>query len=96
MDEAVSDVAKCRAAGVSDQFTDRQFCSDDDLGYLDSRTRFEAGQALSLDASYRVAHLPLVAPGHPDAIRARESADYRDGRHAETFSLVVPLAGALL
>jgi hypothetical protein len=75
---------------------DLPFCSDDELGYLASRTRFEAGQPLRLDAAYRLAHLPLVAPGHPDAIRTRKDTYYRDGRHPETFSLVMPLDGTAL
>lgn len=78
------------------QSPDLRFRSDNDLGYLRSRTKFEPGQPLRLDDAYRLAHLPLAAPGHPDAIRSRDGAHYLDGRHPETFSLVMPLDGAAL
>jgi hypothetical protein len=51
---------------------DREFCTDEELGYGRSRFLFAAGTGLRLDEAYRLAHLPLVAPTHPDVIRARE------------------------
>lgn len=76
------------------------FCGDDELGYARSRTTFVAGQGLAFDDAYRLAHLPLVAPGHPLAIAARAgtppSPDYTMGRHARVFSLVLPVADDLL
>lgn len=67
------------------------FCSDSELGYLRSRTRFAAGEKLRLDEAYRLAHLPLIAPNHPDVIDSRPGASYRMGRHERIFSLVLPV-----
>lgn len=67
------------------------FCSDWELGYLRSRTRFAAGEKLRLDEAYRLAHLPLIAPDHPDIIHSRPGASYRMGRHERIFSLVLPV-----
>jgi hypothetical protein len=68
------------------------FCPDAELGYLRSRTRFVRGETLLLDESYRLAHLPLVAPDHPDVIASRPGASYRMGRHERAFSLVLPVS----
>lgn len=67
------------------------FCSDQELGYERGRTWFSAGAGLTLDESYRLAHLPLVAPDHPRVIPTRDGTTYRMGRHARTFSLVLPV-----
>lgn len=72
------------------------FCQDSELGYERSRTRFISGEGLTLDESYRLAHLPLVAPDHPRVIRAREGSSYVMGRHERVFSLVLPISGDLL
>ena len=76
------------------------FCSDDQLGYERSRTKFATGEGLKLDENYCVAHLPLVAPGHPVVIVSRPSpepgASYAMGRHARTFSVVLPIPYDLL
>lgn len=72
------------------------FCSDSDLGYLRSRTRFAPGEKLWLDEAYRLAHLPLIAPDHPDIIHARPGATYRMGRHERIFSLVLPVPADVL
>jgi hypothetical protein len=72
------------------------FCSDADLGYERSRTRFAPGAGLRLDESYRLAHLPLVAPQHPDAIPRREGAFYDGGRHPRALSLVLPIPAEAL
>jgi hypothetical protein len=71
-------------------------CGDDELGYLASRTRFEQGQGLLLDESYRLAHLPLVAPDHPRVIARRAGRHYEMGRHEPVFSLSLPVADDLL
>jgi len=71
-------------------------CGDDELDYLASRTRFEQGQGFLLDESYRLAHLPLVAPDHPSVIARREGRHYEMGRHEPVFSLSLPIADALL
>jgi len=67
------------------------FCSDAELGYLRSRTRFVPGKEFRLDEAYRLAHLPLIAPDHPDVIPSRLGATYRMGRHERIFSLVLPI-----
>jgi len=77
-------------------FPPAAFCSDAELGYLRSRTRFDSGRGLSLDEQYRLAHLPLVAPHHPRVIRQREGANYFMGRHAPVFSLGLPVDGDAL
>jgi hypothetical protein len=66
-------------------------CSDDELGYVANRTAFVAGQGLALDESYRLAHLPLVAPDHPRVIARRPGKSYDMGRHPTTLSLVLPV-----
>lgn len=67
------------------------FCSDSELGYLRNRTRFAPGEKLQLDEAYRLAHLPLIAPDHPDVIHERPGTAYRMGRHERIFSLVLPV-----
>ena len=71
-------------------------CGDDELDYLASRTRFEPGQGFLLDESYRLAHLPLVAPDHPRVIARRAGRYYEMGRHEPVFSLSLPVADELL
>jgi hypothetical protein len=73
-----------------------QFCDDGELGYERARTRFDPGAGLVLDEAYRLAHLPLVAPGHPRVIASREGSDYAMGRHGRVFSLVVPVPASAL
>src|SRR4051812_33162307 len=67
------------------------FCADSELGYQRSRTKFEAGRGLMLDDSYRLAHLPLVAPDHPRVIASREGKPYVMGRHPTVLSLGLPI-----
>ena len=68
------------------------FVGDDRLAYAASRRRFEPGEPLAFDEAYRLAHLPLVAPGHPAAIRERAGQSYRDGRYPEwRHALVAPV-----
>jgi hypothetical protein len=70
-------------------------CSDDELGYRDSRMVFREGGGLTLDESYRLAHLPLVAPTHSRVIPRRPGKPYDMGRHERVVSLVLPVPGAL-
>lgn len=65
------------------------FCRDAELGYRRSLTDFSS--PLLLDDSYRLAHLPLVAPDHPGVIARREGKFYEMGRHPRVFSLVLPV-----
>jgi len=67
------------------------FCPDSELGYVRSSTRFVSGQGLLLDESYRLTHLPLIAPDHADVIRSLAGKGYVMGRHQRVFSLVLPL-----
>ncbi|HZB54278.1 MAG TPA: hypothetical protein VE527_11650 [Reyranella sp.] len=75
---------------------DVALCGDDELDYLANQTQFELGQGFLLDEAYRLAHLPLVAPHHPRVIARREGRPYEMGRHEPIFSLVLPIADALL
>jgi len=81
---------------MSDSLSAVRFCADSELGYERSRTRFQAGEGLALDETYRLAHLPLVAPAHPRVIRTREGTSYDMGRHEPVFSLVLPVFADLL
>lgn len=72
-----------------------RFCSDDELGYVAQRTAFKPGQRLVLDASYRLAHLPLVAPDHPKVIVSKPGATYRMGKHDAVTSLALPVPPTL-
>ena len=68
------------------------FCDDTDMAYGASRRSFAPGEALIFDGAYRLAHLPLVAPGHPEIIAGKDETDYRNGRYeAPRYSLVVPV-----
>jgi len=81
---------------MNDSSPASEFCQDIELGYERSRTRFQSGEGLILDETYRLAHLPLVAPDHPRIIRTREGSSYVMGRHERVFSLVLPIANDLL
>lgn len=69
-----------------------EFCGDAELGYRRSLTDF--AQPLTLDESYRLAHLPLVAPEHPRVIPRRDGTFYAMGRHPRVHSLVLPVDDA--
>lgn len=74
-----------------------RLCSDGELGYERSRTSFIDGRGLRLDESYRLAHLPLVAPEHPLVIARHPDKDYDKGIHVlRIFSLVLPIPWAAL
>ncbi|PWK70793.1 hypothetical protein [Aminobacter sp. AP02] len=76
---------------------DTKYCDDTVMAYEAARRVFLPGGALTFDAAYRLAHLPLVSPGHPDAIASKEGTDYLDGRYEiARHSLVLPIdAGEL-
>jgi hypothetical protein len=80
---------------VRDQYA-IEFCDDQSLGYRRSLTPLAGDQALTLDASYRLAHLPLVNAQHPDVIAANPDKGYDMGRHARIHSLVLPIPHDLL
>jgi len=71
-------------------------CDDEELGYRASQTAFVSGAPLLLDENYRLAHLPLVAPGHPRVIARKDGTPYEMGRHGRVVSLVLPVPGKLL
>lgn len=73
-----------------------KLCSDGNLGYRRSQTKFPRGEGLALDDAYRLAHLPLVAPKHPGVIPTREGTLYAMGRHPRVHSLVLPVPDDLL
>lgn len=69
-----------------------QFCDDSRLNYASSRRVFKSGDILDFDDAYRLAHLPLVAPDHPAAIREARDQDYRNGTYIKPrYSLVAPV-----
>ncbi len=70
------------------------FCEDDELGYRRSLT--DLTTPLTLDESYRLAHLPLVAPEHPGVVARREGKFYEMGRHPVVYSLVRPVEDGAL
>lgn len=70
------------------------FCEDHELGYRRSLTDFTS--PLTLDESYRLAHLPLVAPRHTGVIARREGKFYEMGRHPVLYSLVLPVDNGAL
>lgn len=49
------------------------------LRYRALTYRFEPGAPLPLDESYRLCHLPLIDPKHPDVIRRRDGEPYEMG-----------------
>ncbi|MFY7782021.1 MAG: hypothetical protein ACOVQI_12875 [Tagaea sp.] len=61
----------------------------DGLRYAASRHRFAADAVFGLGEDYRLAHLPLVVPGHPRAISSVPGKDYRDGRYATSRHALV-------
>ncbi len=67
------------------------FASDAELRHAGEQASFAPGERLTLSDDYRLCHLPLVAPGHPDVIAADAARGYAMGRHAEVLSLVAPL-----
>jgi hypothetical protein len=74
-----------------------QFCDDSRLNYVSSRRVFKPGETLDFDDAYRLAHLPLVAPGHPAAIRDAPDQDYRHGTYVKPrCSLVAPVCAESL
>lgn len=74
-----------------------EFCGEADLGYEASRRRFAGGERLAFDRSYRLTQLPLVAPGHPLAIRTDPGQDYDNGTYqCPRYSVVVPIDAAAL
>jgi hypothetical protein len=72
------------------------FCTDDELAYERSRTRFEPDQGMRLDDAYRLAHLPLVAPHDPRVIAAKDGTSYDMGRHPTAYSVVLPISADAL
>jgi hypothetical protein len=66
------------------------------LSYDRSRTMPGAGEALRMDAAYRLAHLPLVNPAHPDVIVSQPGKSYEMGVHQRIHSLVLPIPAAEL
>jgi hypothetical protein len=79
------------AAAMNDASPAFDFLGDDELGYVRSRTRFCDGAGLALDDSYRLTHLPLIAPDHPRIIASKPGAIHTMGRHERNFSLVLPV-----
>jgi hypothetical protein len=58
------------------------FTPDAQLRFAATRHVFEPDAPFELGPDYRLAHLPLVAPGHARAIASVPGKDYRNGRYA--------------
>jgi hypothetical protein len=43
------------------------------------------GAKLLMDESYRLAHLPLICPGHSKAIDSQPGKFYANGRHPQVL-----------
>jgi len=71
--------------------SDTIFCDDERLDYDKSRTAIVETQGLRFDSSYRLAHLPLVAPDHPLVIPTKAGTTYHNGVHDLTYSIVIPV-----
>lgn len=67
------------------------FCSDGQLAYLKYQTEFVDGRGLLFDESYRLAHLPLVAPDHPRVIPTKLGTKYNRGMHEIVYSIALPI-----
>ena len=69
-----------------------RYTAPESLAYSASRWPYVPGARLTFDESYRVGHLPLVAPDHPAVIHSVQHLDYISGRYdARRISLVVPV-----
>lgn len=74
--------------------SDIRYASDTEMLYAQSRTVFVPGAPFRLDQSYCRAHLPLIAPQHPDMLA--DGQGYRMGVHATSHSLVLPIEAEAL
>lgn len=73
------------------------FASPLQLRYRPLAYRFADGKPLPLDESYRLCHLPLIAPGHPDVIRRQPGEPYEMGWFTPpSRAVVVPVEAAAL
>ncbi len=69
-----------------------RFVPRDALAYDRLRSPPQEGAPFLLDEAYRLAHLPLVNPAHPDVTSAAPGKDYLNGVHGRVRSLVLPIA----
>ncbi len=69
-----------------------EFIRPHQLRYRALAYRFAPGAALPLDDSYRLCHLPLIAPEHPDVISSKPGEPYDMGWFTPpSRALVVPV-----
>lgn len=74
-----------------------EFTGDAQMRFAQTRHSFAAHAPFELGPDYRLAHLPLVAPGHPRAIASVPGKDYRNGRYSSARdALVVHVPAAVL
>jgi hypothetical protein len=59
-----------------------RFCGDQMLRYASVRRAFRPGETLTFDRAYRIAQLPLVSPGHPEAIEQAQGHEYLNGYYS--------------
>lgn len=72
------------------------YCNDSQLSYNEYQTEFIDKQGLLFDESYRLAHLPLVAPAHPRIIHSKPGTGYNNGIHDLVYSIAIPIDAQLL
>ncbi|HUJ76053.1 MAG TPA: hypothetical protein VL359_14410, partial [bacterium] len=69
-----------------------QLCTDEQMGFCRDVMSLPPGSGLTLDARYRLRHLPLVAPGHPRVIAREPGTDGWMGHWAQRiYSLILPV-----
>jgi len=69
------------------------YCDDEMMAYQSGRKIFRPGDRIVFDDGYRLAHLPLVDPGHPAVISEADGRDYRNGTYEKArHALVMPIA----
>ena len=72
------------------------YCDETMMAYRSARKIFQPGECVVFDEGYRLAHLPLVNPGHPAIISEIDGRDYRSGTYDKArYALVMPIAGEL-
>jgi hypothetical protein len=70
------------------------YCDEAMMAYRSARKVFQPDERVVFDEGYRLAHLPLVNPGHPAVINEVGGRDYRNGTYKKSrYALVMPISG---
>ncbi|WFU19092.1 hypothetical protein [Bradyrhizobium sp. CB3481] len=69
------------------------YCDEEMMAYRSGQKVYRPGDCIAFDDGYRLAHLPLVNPGHPAVISEADGRDYRNGTYEKArHALVMPIA----